>query len=108
MQQNVVLYAFPWYQPQLEPKKQFGEYIVTGLVHGRRGSGKEGGGRRRGGRREEGREGRRGDIPPSGADDCPTSVHVSRAHDDVVFYYSAIRNDVIILLHLYITRLKKH
>lgn len=33
MQQNVVLYAFPWYQPQLEPRKQFGKYIVIGLVH---------------------------------------------------------------------------
>ena len=64
---------------------------------------KEGeGGEEGGGRREEGREGRREDIPPSGADDCPTSVHISRAHDDVIFYYSAIRNDVIILLHLYI------
>ena len=28
-----MLYAFPWYQPQLEPRKQFGKYIVTGLVH---------------------------------------------------------------------------
>ena len=63
---------------------------------GRRGSGKERGKKRRGGRREEGREGRRGDIPPSGADDCLTSV---RAHADVIFYYSAIRNDVI--LHIY-------
>lgn len=105
MQQNVVLYAFPWYQPQLEPKKQFGKYTVTGLVHGRRGIGKEGGRRRRGGRREEGRESRREDIPPSGADDCPTSVHISRAHDDVIFYYSAIRNDVIMhsctYIHVY-------
>ena len=34
MQQNVVLYAFPWYQPQLEPRKQFGKYIVTSLIIG--------------------------------------------------------------------------
>ena len=66
MQKNVVLYAFPWYQPQLEPRKQFGKYIVTGLVHmykwkKRQWEGKRG----KEERREKGREGGRGDIPPS-------------------------------------------
>ena len=49
-------------------------------MSGRRGSGKERGTKRRGGRREEGREGRRGDIPPSGADDCPTAQSTCWCH----------------------------
>ena len=99
MQQNVVLYAFPWYQPQLEPRKQFGKYTCTSW---RRGRWKERGGTRRGGRREEGRESRRGEIPPSAADDCLTSVHMSRAHDDIILLLNNKNWRHHALLHLYV------
>ena len=53
------------------------------------------------GEEEEGRrEGKVGEGTSHLLEQMTARQH--RAHADVIFYYSAIRNDVIILLHLFI------